>query len=119
MPKRPPVFSPRGRSREQKRAELRSDTDRRRGSSTARGYGADWQRLRALFLQQHPLCECEDCQAGKLRITPATVVDHIQPIEERPELRLDPANLRAMAKACHDRHTARTRGFGRSRTILD
>lgn len=113
MPKRAPIFRPLGRSREQQQASLRQVADQRRGSSTARGYGADWQRLRARFLAAHPLCECDDCKGGELRVTPAEVVDHIEAIEDRPELRLVESNLRAMSKTCHDRHTARTRGFGR------
>lgn len=37
------------------RAE-RVERDRRRGSSAARGYDADWQRARFAFLGQYPLC---------------------------------------------------------------
>jgi hypothetical protein len=48
-------------------------------------------------------------------LVPADVVDHIEPIEERPDLRLTWSNLRSMAKTHHDRETARTRGFGRAR----
>ena len=41
-----------------------------------RGYSHRWQMARKQFLASHPLCvECQ--RAGKL--TPATVVDHIQP----------------------------------------
>ena len=32
------------------------ERDRRRGSSAARGYDADWQRARFAFLGQYPLC---------------------------------------------------------------
>jgi 5-methylcytosine-specific restriction protein A len=59
----------------------------------------------------HPLCQCDDCQEGGIRVTAANVVDHIKPIRERPDLRLVWGNLRAMAKRCLDRHTARTAGF--------
>ena len=91
------------------------DIDRQRGNATARGYDADWRALRAAYLAQHPLCECDDCQGGALRVTPATVVDHRKPIAERPDLRLEWSNLRAMSKPHHDRHTARAQGFASRR----
>jgi len=72
--------------------------------TAARGYDAAWKRLRKAFLRDHPLCECPDCDGGKKRVTAASVVDHKIRIEERPDLRLDASNLRAMAKVCHDRH---------------
>jgi 5-methylcytosine-specific restriction endonuclease McrA len=34
------------------------------------------------------------------------MVDHIQTIVERPDLRLVDANLRSLCKPCHDAHTA-------------
>lgn len=88
--------------------------DQHRGSSKERGYDAAWRSLRAWYLSLHPLCECDACQAGVKRVTAATVVDHRISIAERPDLRLDPSNLRAMNKVCHDRHTARTQGFAQS-----
>ena len=94
---------------------FRRKQDESRGNAAERGYDATWRRLRLAFLAQHPICECDDCQAGKLRLTAATVVDHIVSIEERPDLRLDWSNLRAMAKRCHDRRTAKDQAFGRAR----
>lgn len=91
--------------------------DERRGSPSARGYDRAWQRARKIYLQQHPLCECDECKAGELRTTIAEVVDHRISIAERPDLRLEPSNLRAMAKRCHDRHTARTQGFAQTRRV--
>lgn len=93
---------------------VRSAGDAERESSAARGYDAEWRKLRAWQLLEHPLCQCDNCKEGALRLTPAEVVDHILPIAEHPELRLEPTNLRSMSKQCHDRHTARTRGWGRA-----
>jgi len=110
-----PTSAPKHRPPGQKTAKQRSVAfDRQRASATNRGYDADWRRLRDAKLAANPLCECEDCARDK-RVTVAQVVDHIQPIAERPELRLAWSNLRSMAKTCHDRHTARTRGWGRHR----
>ena len=46
------------------------DYERRRGNSSERGYGADWQKVRSRALKRHPLCHCG---------APATQVDHIIP----------------------------------------
>jgi 5-methylcytosine-specific restriction protein A len=44
-------------------------------------------------------------EAGTIRA--AEVVDHIRTIRDRPDLRLDHANLRSLCKPCHDARTAR------------
>jgi 5-methylcytosine-specific restriction endonuclease McrA len=93
------------------REQVRKAERHARPSAASRGYDADWQRLRKAFLAAHPLCQCEHCRGGEKQVRIATVVDHIVPIQERPDLRLDWGNLRAMAKACHDRHTALTQAF--------
>ena len=89
--------------------------DDRRGSAAQRGYDAAWRRVRAAFLAEHPLCECASCRQPGAVVVAADVVDHIIPIAERPDLRLDWSNLRAMSAAHHNAHTARTRGYGRAR----
>ncbi|MFQ7430679.1 HNH endonuclease [Sutterella wadsworthensis] len=91
--------------------------DRRRealkGSASARGYGARWQRLRARFLREHPLCV--DC-ARLGRVTPATDVDHIQPHRGDQDLMWDESNLQPLCHRCHSKKTAREDGgFGNSR----
>jgi 5-methylcytosine-specific restriction endonuclease McrA len=40
------------------------------------------------------------------------VVDHIQSIAERPDLRMMWSNLRSGCKRCHDAHTARETAGG-------
>lgn len=95
---------------------VRRQSDQLRGNAASRGYDPDWQRLRALYLAEHPVCECEECQSGLRRLLAAQVVDHRISINERPDLRLVWTNLRAMAKVCHDRHTARTQGFAQKHT---
>lgn len=107
MPTSAPMHRPAGyRTREQRR----DVADKRRGSAWKRGYDADWKALRIAFLAEHPYCECDE-HKGKDGRALAQVVDHIQSIEERPDLRLEWSNLRAMTKRCHDRHTVRTQGF--------
>ena len=75
-------------------------------SSTERGYGYRWQQARERFLRAHPLCQCPDCDEGRKRLTPATVVDHITPHRGDMALFWDEANWQAMSKACHDAKTA-------------
>ncbi|MBI1207493.1 MAG: HNH endonuclease [Azospirillum sp.] len=76
------------------------ERDLARGSRQQRGYDADWQRFRAAFLRQHPICSTPDCGA------PATDVDHIKALRDRGA-RLDPANCRPFCHPCHSRRTGR------------
>jgi 5-methylcytosine-specific restriction endonuclease McrA len=78
---------------------------RPKGSSTARGYGADWQRVRAHILAAEPLCRF--C-AAMGRVTAATDVDHIEGFSGLADpKRLDPSNLRPLCGPCHMGRTAR------------
>lgn len=108
--------------------QVQAAQDQRRGTSSERGYGYKWQQASAGFLKRHPLCECNECMAGQLRVRAATVVDHIEPhrlkqamdsgnqaaIAKAKELFWCHSNWQAMAKECHDKKTAREDGgFGR------
>lgn len=74
-------------------------TDRRK--TTERGYGWEWQKARAQYLQEHPLCEM--CQALKPpRITAATVVDHRIPHRGDQRLFWDRSNWQPLCKPHHD-----------------
>jgi hypothetical protein len=74
-------------------------------SSTERGYGSDWRRVRAAILAAEPLCRM--C-AAEGRVTIATEVDHIQPFTSLDDpRRLDPTNLRPLCAPCHRSRTAR------------
>jgi 5-methylcytosine-specific restriction enzyme A len=106
MPERPAVHRPAGFKT---RAEQRQAYDAARGS---RLYNYRWQQLRAAYLAQHPLCQCE-ANGGAGCGYPATVVDHHTPHRGDLGLMFAWSNLRAMTKACHDRKTAsRDGGFG-------
>jgi HNH endonuclease. len=80
-----------------------------KNGSTARLYDYRWQKARAEFLAEHPLCQCPNCNEGKIRLTVATVVDHHIPHRGNVTLFWDRSNWRAMANACHD---LKTRGGG-------
>lgn len=74
-------------------------------SSTARGYGADWRKVREQVLAAEPLCRF--CASQGL-VVPATDVDHIEPFAGLDDpLRLSPANLRPLCRPCHMARTAR------------
>jgi len=71
---------------------------------------ARWQKARARFLRDNPLCV--DCYKRD-RLTPATVVDHIKPHKGDYGLFWDESNWQGMCKPCHDRKTAsEDGGFG-------
>lgn len=86
--------------------EKKKQSDSKRESSTKRGYGYRWQQASKGFLRSHPLCQCQDCLEGKVRLNPATVVDHIIPHEGNMDLFWDRNNWQAMSKPCHDKKTA-------------
>lgn len=67
---------------------------------------ARWRQLRLKKLQAQPLCECEECKASG-KITPATEVHHIVPvesvttIEQMEVLMYDFNNLMSVSRECH------------------
>lgn len=95
-----------------------SDWKRDRRTTTARGYGWQWQKFRRVWLSRHPLCG--DREGGSSnehslcvssgRVVAATVVDHIVPHRDDDDLKFDAGNLQSLCKECHDRKTAREDG---------
>ena len=84
--------------------------DKRRGGTTKRGYGADWRVVRDAHLAIEPNCGACALE-GKARR--AKIVDHIESIAKRPELRLEPSNLQSLCWPCHNAKTNRVDGgFG-------
>lgn len=92
--------------------QLRRSFDAKRETAAQRGYGSKWREASKGFLRKHPLCQCPDCDDGRKRITPATVVDHRVPHRNNMTLFWDRSNWQSMAKRCHDRKTAREDGGG-------
>ncbi len=84
-----------------------------RPTPAAKGYDARWQRTRAAYLRAHPYCECAQCSAQPLLLKPlASEVNHrdgLGPLGPRGH---DWANLQAMTKSHHSRHTAREQPGG-------
>lgn len=78
----------------QEGADRMRDFERGRGSSSDRGYDADWRRFREVWLHYHPVCE--EC------FQPATEIHHIVPLRSGGEKYAD-SNLRALCHSCHSR----------------
>ena len=82
------------------------------GSAAARGYDADWRRVREQILSTEPFCR--RCRVIDPRsLTLATDVDHIQPLADGGA-RLDPDNLQPLCADCHRTKTLEDR-FARGR----
>ena len=89
----------------------------RRGSRQARGYGAEWERLRLEILARDDyLCQCARCaERGATRL--ATEVDHIVPKDKALALGWsqvqidDQSNLQAINEHCHDLKSKEERGM--------
>lgn len=96
MPTRAPLHRSANHSLKQKQA--RQDNDRYRLTADERGYDKQWRKVRAVKLQNDPLCE--HC-AKNNKITIATMVHHVMTINERPDLRLVLDNLESICAPCH------------------
>ena len=96
MPFRPPLHRGAGCKCA---ADRRRELDRRRGSSRQRGYTTAWQKARATYLAQHPLCVF--CEREGL-VTAAAVVDHIEAHQGDNERFWNPDNWQSLCKRHHD-----------------
>ena len=76
------------------------DYERRRGTSTERGYGAMHRRWRSAILHRDPICT--DCHQA-----PSTEADHIIPLSRGGGWSL--ANGQGLCKPCHSRKTLQAR----------
>lgn len=72
-------------------------------SSTARGYGHRWQKLRRAILMRDPICRACDTD---LSVT----VDHIMPKAQGGTDAMD--NLQGLCRACHTAKTQKERQHG-------
>ena len=57
-----------------------------------------WRSLRAMKLRQDPLCQY--CKRINIT-TPATIADHIVPVNKRPDLAFCIDNLQSLCSTCH------------------
>ncbi|MFM0210756.1 HNH endonuclease signature motif containing protein [Paraburkholderia sediminicola] len=87
-------------------------------SSSARGYGYDWQKFRAKHLAEHPHCVYCLRDLGMVGMSPddviltcaerglpeplGTIGDHITPHRGKESLRLDLRNIQTLCKPHHD-----------------
>jgi 5-methylcytosine-specific restriction protein A len=71
---------------------------KQRASARERGYTARWERYRLHFLRANPLCVM--CQREG-RVVPATVVDHVIPARDRPDLFWQPDNHKPLCASHH------------------
>ena len=84
-------------------------------------HSAEWKRLRKAALQRdHGMCRnCMDRMQAGFGGAPnrAILVHHIIPRSERPDLELDPDNLRALCFECHERNHPEKRSKKKAKTL--
>jgi len=63
---------------------------------------------------------CRYCRAAG-DLTPAEVVDHIEPVRDAPDRAFDPENLQGLCKHCHDslKHSEEMVGYSRQVDAAD
>lgn len=78
-------------------------------------HGRPWKKVRAqrLEMDNYICCDCME----RFRLTgekprPATMVHHVIPRKERPDLALDLGNLRSLCDICHNRRHPEKGGQG-------
>ena len=81
---------------QRKTAYGRYNTNRQ--TTTAQGYGSDWNKLSLWYRSMHPLCE--QCLASGIT-TPVALVHHKAAVKENKSLRLDIGNLISLCKKHH------------------
>ena len=78
--------------------------EKQRLTPAERGYDYKWQKFRKEYLKKNPFCvEC----LNEGRITPALVVDHIEPHRGDQDKFWDSNNLQSLCESCHNRKTAK------------
>lgn len=99
------VKDPSGYCEEHRRPARRQydkQTDARRGSARQRGYDSKWEKFRDWFLSQPGNQICYRCLEMRGDVRAAEVVHHIQPLVDRPDLRLVEDNCQPLCRNCHE-----------------
>lgn len=99
--KAPPTFKPRQYRTLKERKQAH---DQSRGTASERGYNWKWQKARAIWLMDYPLCAL--CEAKGL-LKAASVVDHITPHRGNDTLFWDTTNWQSLCVVCHNIKTGK------------
>jgi 5-methylcytosine-specific restriction protein A len=97
------------------RKKQQKDYDVKRGNSNKRGYDRVWRDFAKAYLARNP--ECKKClKDHPWRVLPAKHVDHIIPLEQRPDLKFVDSNLQGLCQPHHNRKTwEQSKGINRDR----
>lgn len=99
MPWSAPTHKPKGWKPPEERKKA---YEKSRLSSSQRGYGSHWRKLRKMVLAAQPICSVGTC------FQPAIEVDHIIPKARGGDDSF--SNLQGLCKSCHSRKTAKEDG---------
>lgn len=79
---------------------------------------AQWQKVRAIHRQTHPLC-CDPFGDHRGFPVPAEQSHHIQPLSTHPELAFAPENLAPLCAACHGKVERMERSGTRTQHLFE
>jgi 5-methylcytosine-specific restriction endonuclease McrA len=102
MPKLVPTMRPLGAPTKQETDRLYDRTMRNPWAKKFYNSTA-WLKCRQIKLSRDPYCQ--KCLKHEV-FTPATIVHHLKPITDFPELRLDIDNMESNCASCHSREHA-------------
>lgn len=96
--------------------QAHKDYNTRRPASDGFYWTNRWKLKSEQYRADHPLCE--ECERIGL-VVESTMVDHIIPYRERPDLGLEDSNLRALCWQCHNRigKKVRERDCGKAEVV--
>jgi 5-methylcytosine-specific restriction endonuclease McrA len=98
------------------RPRNREARETHRGSARERGYTTEWDVLSASYRRAKPFCE--ECKRRGYLVV-CDVVDHMVPIEDDPERRLDEENLDSLCHPCHNGWKRRIEAYARQTGQID
>lgn len=91
-------------------ADVKRKAKQQKAARDSQTYDWQWRKASKQFRIQNPLCLA--CLAQDI-MTPGEHVDHIEPVINRPDLRMDPSNWQVLCTACHSIKTAREMGWSK------
>ena len=91
-------------------AGVKRKVKQQKAAKDSQTYDWQWRKASKQFRIENPWCV--ECLAEGF-VKESEHVDHIEPVVNRPDLRMDPSNWQVLCTACHSIKTAREMGWSK------